>query len=119
MTRSSLDVWAPDDFLAASDKEIAATTGSCGPDGVGDAIVPDTLYGLDVTPACRVHDWQYGTGTKWKDKDDADRTFLSNMLLLVEKAGGPPWLKWLRRKRAWVYYRAVTKFGGPAFWRGK
>ena len=31
----------------------------CGPGGAGDKLVPDTMYGLDVSNACRIHDWYY------------------------------------------------------------
>jgi len=43
--------------------------------------------------------------TKW----DADFTFLSNMIELVENAGG--WLRVPRMHIIWLYFQAVRKFG--------
>ena len=42
----------------AYDKEIRDTWG-CGPGGIGDCFVPDTVYGLSVKRACKRHDFRY------------------------------------------------------------
>jgi len=81
--------------------------------------VPETIWLLDISEACNIHDWMYIAGSTIADKDEADRVFLNNMLRLIEAAGGWRLVQRLRRNRAWIYYQAVGRFGGPAFWSGK
>lgn len=83
--------------------------------------VPDTIYGLRVTEACNIHDFDYHKGRTKADKDRADARLLYNLLQLIEAQTG--WhqvvLKPLRRRRALKYYEAVVTFGDSAFWAGK
>ena len=76
--------------------------------------IPNTMYGLDVEEAGNIHDYMYHIGRTIEDKAEADRTFLNNMLRLINDRGGL--LAPLRRRRALKYYEAVVYFGGPAFW---
>lgn len=79
--------------------------------------IPNTMYGLDVEECGDIHDLQYHIGTTIEDKKSADRTFLNNLLRVINDKGG--WLAPLRRRRALKYYEAVVYFGGPAFWANK
>lgn len=60
----------------------------------------------------------YSEGKVIEDKEEADRTFLNNMIRTID-AKSSSWLKWIRRSRAMSYYSAVRDFGGIAFWKGK
>lgn len=111
-----VELYAPKQYWALPESE---RRGGCGPGGLGDWLVPDTIWLLSVRPACKIHDFMYSVGETISDKDEADRVFLNNMLRLVEAAGGPEWLRRLRANRAHTYYLAVKTFGGPAFWSGK
>jgi len=92
----------------------------CGTSGWKGKFVPDRIYGLKVTPACQIHDVDYHFGTSIKDKDQADRTFLNNMIRIIEaKKRSWRWVSFLRLRRARKYYLSVKYFGGPAFWAGK
>ena len=113
------ELYAPKSYWAASPDEVSRVAGGCGPGGFGDFLVPDKIWGLDVSHACRIHDWMYHLGETLADKDEADRVFLNNMLRLVEAAGGPGWLQRLRANRAHTYHLAVATFGGPFFWKDK
>ncbi len=104
----------PNSYHEATPEMIADAAGGCGPGGSGDKYVPDTIWGLRVTPSCSIHDWMYHYGLTNEDKEVADRVFLNNMLRQIEAAEG--WIKPLRRLRARTYYNAVKYFGGPAFW---
>lgn len=108
-------------FIAATPERIAAQVNGCGDSGAKFDFVPETIYGLRVSPACYVHDWDYTEGRTDQDKRDADARFLRNMLWLVESAPGvlSSVLRIFRRRRALVYYEAVVEFGHTAFWRGK
>lgn len=94
-------------------------SGRCGPGkGIGDKLVPDSIFGLSVTKACEIHDFMYAFGEKTKEyKEAADRVFLSNMMTLIDL--GTEWgiVKWFRKRRAFKYYEAVSMFGGAAFYR--
>ncbi|MBT0664757.1 hypothetical protein KI809_10640 [Geobacter pelophilus] len=118
-----IKLYAPDSYVAASAAVRCQVVNGCGPGGWKVDLIPDTMWGLSVAPACDIHDWMYATGQTIADKDEADRTFLNNVLRLIDGADGwfnQLWLvKKLRRLRAREYYEAVHLFGGPAFWAGK
>ena len=81
------------------------------------ALIPNTMWFLDVTEAGNIHDYMYHVGTTIADKEEADRVFLNNLMRLINNKGG--WLSFLRRRRAIKYYEAVFYCGGDAFWEGK
>lgn len=112
-------LYAPEIYVAASPEVRATVVNGCGPGGWKVDIVPDTIWGLNVTEACNIHDWMYTTGETIADKDEADRVLLNNLLRLIDAAGGCWLIRKLRRLRAREYYEAVQHFGGPAFWAGK
>lgn len=112
-------LYAPASYVDAPPETRAQVINGCGPGGWKVDLVPDTIWGLDVSPACDIHDWMYATGETIEDKDEADRVFLNNVLRLIDAAGGCGLMKRLRRRRARIYYKAVQHFGGPAFWAGK
>lgn len=92
----------------------------CGPGrGVLEWLVPETIYGVSVTSACSIHDFMYSIGSTIEDKNEADRVFLNNMIRLIESHDGLFFMQRLRLKRAFLYYEAVSHFGGPAFWKNK
>jgi hypothetical protein len=112
-------LYAPPYFVAASAEVRAVVTNGCGPSGWKVGIITDSIWGVDIRPACDIHDWMYAEGETPAAKDEADRVFLNNMLRLIDAAGGCRLLQWLRRIDARTYYEAVQHFGGPAFWAGK
>lgn len=87
----------------------------CGPAGSKwkSKIIPNTLYGLNISEACNIHDFGYYHGVTLKDKDKADDMFLENMNILI--SNGTWCLRFLRRRRAKKYYLAVKYFGKKAF----
>lgn len=89
----------------------------CGTSGWKGKIVPETMWGLNVTAACQIHDWMYYHGKSEEDRVEADRVFLNNLIRIINAHGG--WLAWLRRYRATTYYNAVREFGAVPFWQGK
>lgn len=91
----------------------------CGPGGVGDRLVPDTMYGLSVKRACRIHDHMYEVGETEEDRQEADDVLLNNCLRIIDAHTKNRTLKKLRYRRAYVYYVMVRRYGGPAFWNNK
>jgi hypothetical protein len=90
----------------------------CGPGGLGDFLVPDTVWGLSITDACRIHDWGYRHGEDASEDDKArhDRILRNNSQRIVDANTKWGWLKRLRYIRINTYYVMVCKFGGPAYW---
>ena len=121
---SKVKLFAPVEYwrLKKEDPEsLSMLVGGCGPGGIGDHIVPDTLWGMKVTAACAIHDFYYSEmmpGTI-ECKEEADRVFLNNMLRIVDARSKNKLLKRLRRRRAKTYYYCVKWWGGPAFWEHK
>jgi hypothetical protein len=115
----SLKLFAPRGYWKLDPLTLMELCNGCGTKGLGGLLVPDSLYGINITEACNIHDYMYVEGMFPEDKDEADRTFLNNMLRLITFYGGPRILQWLRRRRAYSYYLAVKHFGGPAFWNRK
>lgn len=54
-------------------------------DGIGDALVPDKIYGMRVSPACLIHDldWAISKGTYAAFCRDNAR-FLRNLLAIIK-----------------------------------
>ena len=90
----------------------------CGPGGIGDFLVPDTVYGLSIRDACRVHDFGYrhSLGNSEEDRAMHDRILKNNSLRIVDDHADWKWVKWLRYQRVEKYYLAVRAFGSRAYW---
>jgi len=120
-------LYAPAGYWEMPQEVREARKTACGAgDGIGDAVVPEKIWGLNVTEACRIHDYMYEVGRTIEDKEEADRVLLNNILRLIDAAEGASkfpllarLLAALRRYRAMTYYNAVRDFGGPAFWETK
>jgi len=106
-----------DSYRASTANERERICTGCGLSGWKGDLVPETIYGLNISEACNIHDWDYHFGKTIEDKHRADNVFLDNMLILIEQAGG--WKKWFRRWRAMTYYSAVRDFGHDAFMSNK
>lgn len=119
MTKTPATYFAPESYVRAIPEVRAALVNGCGPGGWKIDLVPDTIWGLDISEVCNIHDWMYVTGRRLEDKDEADRVMLNNMLRAINAAGGWWILRFLRRRRARIYFESVHIFGGPAFWAGK
>ena len=86
--------------------------GGCGPGTTGDKVVPDTVWFLNIRPACAIHDFEYSIMMNEKDRVTADGNFLLNMMRLIERQTKFFLLRMFRRRRALKYYEAVRAFGG-------
>lgn len=115
-----MKLFAPQDYWETPKDVLDKIVHGCGP-GTGwkESLIPDTIWGLSITGACNVHDFMYYAGENLTDKDEADRVFLNNILRTIDANTEWGFMKWLRRRRAYKYYEAVSHFGGPAFWKGK
>lgn len=102
-------------FTDKTPEQREAVSNGLGPKGFG-WLVPDTIIGINVTPAGDVHDEGYTEGGIIVDKQMDDRIFRDNMIRLVNaKKNQWSWVKKLRMRRIKQNYRAVKNFGGGAF----
>lgn len=105
---------APESYWEASPDLIAKVCNGCGSSQARVDLVPDSFWWLDVTPACRAHDWMYHEGV---NKHLADAVFLANMALLA--AQGTKWLLIPRLHMACRYFLAVFFCGDSSFGKDK
>jgi hypothetical protein len=107
---------APISFWDASDETITEVVGGCGPGGIGDIIVPDKIWGLNIKPACKIHDWTFFV---WNDKqgfDLSNNLFKNNMVRINEQHNGWGWVKRRRLKAIKLYYDMVQTFGESSYY---
>jgi len=87
-------------------------------------LIPNTIWGLNITPASDIHDFDYTEPREFDSKEDAlrhkaeaDKAFYRNVRKLIDRKGG--WCKYGRRVRAWTYYRVLRACGKESFLAGK
>ncbi len=112
------DLAAPESFwyYLGFGNDLSGVINGCGPRGLGDFLIPDTIYGLSVKPACKIHDWMF---TIYNDEAGfklANQVFLDNMIRINNSASKHELLKWIRMRRILKYYRAVSDFGRLFFY---
>lgn len=90
----------------------------CGPGGSGDKFVPDTMWGLSMTPACAQHDHDYrhGLGSSDAHRKECDQRLRDNCKIIVNYYSKNKIAKALRHVRVNTYYCMVRAFGGKAYW---
>lgn len=123
-TKDGIELFCPPPFCDMNWDDINSLGNGCGQRGWKGKLVPDRMYGLDISEACQLHDCMYLVGKIIEDKNEADRVFLNNLIRIIMVRTSKNWivqntLLRLRLRRATVYYYAVKHFGGPSFWDGK
>lgn len=121
MPLTATGLYAPQSFLEAPAGLVRKVCNGCGSALSKFDFVPDTVWGLRISEACRIHDWMYFCGRGDAQKLEADVVFLGNLLRIIERAEGVVnrILRWPRRIRALTYYQAVVELGGTAYMAGK
>ncbi len=59
--------------------------GGCGPGKWGDRIVPDSILGVDIGPACDIHDYCYLIGETEEERTNADIELFSNGFRILKQ----------------------------------
>ena len=99
--------------------DIMLQTNGCGRAGLEERLMPDTIWGLDISPACRVHDIMYQQAEERarRHKDQArltaeeqfaDGILACNLVQLIQQQTSNRLLRWLRLRRAHKYTDAVA-----------
>jgi len=107
---------APKSFWDATDETRGEVVNGCGPGGLGDFLVPDTVWGLNIKPACKIHDWCFVVFNDEAGFKLSNRIFMDNMERINRAKTTCGWLRWLRSMRIRKYYRAVSDFGRLFFY---
>lgn len=107
---------APASFWKADQDLIDEVCGGCGPGGIGDYVVPDTVLFLNVRVACEVHDWCFAVWNYKAGFDKANNVFKNNMIRIIDQRTKWGWLKKHRYKRAYGNYWMVQHCGESFFY---
>ena len=106
---------APASYRKATERMVLELTNGCG--ARNGLKVPNTMWGLLIIEACRIHDWEYTFGETLQAKIEADKNFKFNLNYLIVQRGGV--FMYPRMVRANTYYLFVKYRGGEAYWKGK
>jgi hypothetical protein len=90
---------------------------ACGAgDGLSEKLIPETIYGLNITPACYIHDemWRLANNTK-EDFMLSNSVFLHNILTIINCINSNPLMQTIRSYRAMTYYNCVSTIGYKIF----
>jgi len=108
-------LYAPEDYWKSCDYFVSNGCGA----GWSAKLVPDCIIGVNISAACKIHDWMYLYGNTIDDKKEADRVFLNNMIRIITNKSCFKPLMLIRLFICKQYYNAVKYFGGPFFWGNK
>lgn len=120
-TVEGVKLYAKRGFWAWTKEELKERGYGCGPGSIGNKIIPDTFWGLNVWWCCAIHDhmYRYKHAVTKTDKWVADVVLLTNLNDWIEAKTNWEWLKVLRRHRAMTYFSAVRDAGNKSFFSGK
>ena len=87
-------------------------------------VTPNTIWGMDITPASDIHDVEYTVPDHFNSKFNAenyrhesDMRFRRNIDVLADRGW---WVLRAKRKaRARAYYYVLRQFGAESFYAGK
>ena len=98
-------------FRDLTPEERAHICNGCG--GKGHWLTPPSWL---FQACCDHHDFNYWLGCTEDDRAHADLQF---HVAMVGDANASPWyLRWWRRRMAWLYWKAVARYGKTFFYYG-
>ena len=78
-------------------------------------MIPNSILGVDLKPACDIHDYTYALQNSVRDRKDADDLFLVNMHKLMSRNLRSAPMRFLGTIGIGLYYLAVRLLGGHYF----
>lgn len=100
----------PLDYYELKQDDRSEVLNTCGPDGFLNKLVPNSVLGLEITPACQIHDWEFDKARNQKDFEKADKNFKGNLNYLNRKSKDGKLVKFLRRQIFKLYYFIVRQY---------
>jgi len=96
-------------------EEFLKHANGCGAGNAKFDFVPDTIYGLRITPVCNLHDDEFTFCEKTREAfDQANYNFYENLKRWINAKSNCV-IRFPRLLRAGAYYKAVSKWGWDAF----
>lgn len=83
--------------------------------GLGDAVVPERMWGLPISAACYIHDFAWTLANSENEMRQGNVMFLQSMMAIILARSRFP-LRQLRCYRAVTYFNAVETLGRECFW---
>ena len=105
---------APESYWNLSEEQKYEMTNGCGPERAT-RFVPSALMGVNIQPACDIHDFTYTQTHTVTDREDADFLFLYNIRRLIDRKLRPGFFRSVAYLGADLYVMAVRLFGGRYF----
>lgn len=88
--------------------------------GLGNIMVPETIYGLKVSPACFIHDKMFEwSEPSWKAFHYSNNVFHLNIRNIIRYRSANWFMRSIRYYRAVTYFNAVDGPGAYCFWGTK
>jgi hypothetical protein len=103
-------ILAPRYYWDYTKEEKEKLLNKCGCDPVTSSLVPNSIFGTDLSMACKVHDAMYINGKTPADKRLADDLFDKNLVISVNKSS-KGFMRSIKLGVAKVYYWAASFFG--------
>lgn len=88
----------------------------CGPEGFLGKLIPDNILGIDISPACNIHDYMYTIFNSDTDFTLSNNVFRDNLIRLIMAHNTYIELTCARRDIINSYYKAVCDFGRPFYY---
>jgi hypothetical protein len=108
-----MSLYAPKSYWDATDDELVNICNGCG--SKGGISVPDTMWGLDISSCCQIHDWMFAEGKTYADFLFSNAVFIMNLTITIVSLSNK-FLVPFRLARASKYFIAVQTLGSDAFW---
>ena len=89
----------------------------CGAGKVGDKVIPDSIWGVNISPACFIHDQMWALASAdWCDFHMSNAILFVNLAAIIQARSANWATRDLRLARAATYLLAVSTVGAPIFW---
>lgn len=72
---------------------------------------PSTMYLIDISAACNIHDIEWKNSECYNDLIEANRRFNRNLKAITDKESGNMFTRWIRRMRVAKYVAGVELIG--------
>ena len=73
--------------------------------------VPPTIWGVNISPACQLHDIDWEIATCYQDLLDANERFDNNLKKITDYESANDIMRWIRRSRISKFVSAVELLG--------
>ena len=98
---------APEEF------DPSQIVGGCGPGKWGNRLIPNSILGVDISPACDIHDFCYLIGKTEEERDQSDIELFANSYRIIKQKSKNKLMSFLRAVILTWYFLAVA-YGGES-----